>query len=71
MVNCTCMVDQGAEEVPEHVAQAVAEGFPWECPCGEMHRTGEAAATCRKCREYLSWEDWCAGEPRCWAKKVS
>jgi len=62
--------DKIENNVPEHIVEAVAEGFPWECPCGEMHRNEESAAICRKCREYLSWEDFCEATPRFWGTAV-
>jgi hypothetical protein len=31
--------------------------FPWECECGEWHRTSTSALMCRKCRDYLLG-DW-------------
>lgn len=32
---------------------AVERGYPWQCSCGEMHRTESSARACRKCRDYL------------------
>jgi len=40
----------------------VAEGYPFECGCGEMYRTAEQAWRCRKCIEYLYDEDYAARE---------
>ena len=34
-------------------ASAISRGYPWECACGEMHRSFESARNCRKCRQYL------------------
>jgi hypothetical protein len=34
-------------------APAISRGFPWECACGEMHRSFESARMCRKCQRYL------------------
>jgi ribosomal protein L37AE/L43A len=42
----------------DHRAEAVAEGFFFECGCGEIHRTSSGAWTCRKCREYLMDADF-------------
>lgn len=38
--------------------------FPWSCGCGEQHRTETNALDCRKCRAYLSPEDYAARKPR-------
>lgn len=32
---------------------AINRGYPWECACGELHRSYESAKGCRKCRQYL------------------
>jgi hypothetical protein len=34
-------------------AAAISRGYPWECACGEMHRSLESARNCRKCQRYL------------------
>jgi len=33
---------------------AVERGYPWQCSCGEMHRTESSSRACRKCRDYLA-----------------
>jgi len=38
--------------LPEYVNNAIAMGYRFECPCGELLRTVELARTCRKCRKY-------------------
>lgn len=38
---------------PEYVRRAVAMGHKWECSCGELYRSFEAARSCRKCDDYL------------------
>jgi len=38
--------------LPEYVNNAIAMGYSFECPCGELLRTVELARTCRKCRKY-------------------
>ena len=34
------------------------ETFPWDCGCGERHRSEANAMGCRKCRKYLSVDDY-------------
>ena len=41
--------------LPEYVNNALAMGYRFECPCGELLRTVELARTCRKCRNYSSF----------------
>lgn len=38
--------------LPTYVIDAIAMGYTFECPCGELLRTIAAARTCRKCRSY-------------------
>ena len=38
--------------LPSYVLNAIAMGYSFECPCGELLRTIAAARTCRKCRSY-------------------
>ena len=38
--------------LPTYVLDAIAAGYTFECPCGELLRTIAAARTCRKCRSY-------------------
>ena len=38
--------------LPTYVINAIANGYRFECPCGELLRTVELARTCRKCRKY-------------------
>ena len=37
---------------PTYVNTAIAAGYSFECPCGELLRSIAAARTCRKCRNY-------------------
>lgn len=37
----------------DYQVDAIARGYPWECACGELHRSLESARICRKCRQYL------------------
>lgn len=44
---------------PEYVRRAVVMGHKWECSCGELYRSFDAARICRKCRDYLvNPSDW-------------
>ena len=36
-----------------HYTRAIAQGYFYECPCGELHREIRGACLCRKCRVYL------------------
>ena len=38
--------------VSSYIADSIAEGFCFECSCGELYLSVDAAATCRKCRNY-------------------
>lgn len=40
-------------EVNNHYDKYIEEGYIWECGCGEIYKTEEAAWTCRKCLRYL------------------
>ena len=37
---------------PDYIISAAKDGFIWECSCGELYRTEQAARCCRKCRYY-------------------
>ena len=41
-----------SSSVSAYVAAAIAAGYSFECPCGELLRSVAAARTCRKCRNY-------------------
>ena len=41
-----------ATPVSSYLADSIAEGFFFECSCGELFSSVDAAATCRKCRNY-------------------
>jgi len=47
-----------AEETKAYFNQCIADGFVYECACGELFRTIDHAATCRKCRNY-TWAGYC------------
>lgn len=40
-------------KLSDYQLNAINRGFPWECACGELHRSYEGARGCRKCRQYL------------------
>ena len=48
-----------AYTVPAYVLESAANGYPFECGCGEMYKSDIAAICCRKCRTYLMDEDRC------------
>ena len=58
MQSCRCPVytetmDKATKPAaPAYIVAAAKEGFVWECSCGELFRTADAARTCRKCRYY-------------------
>lgn len=45
-------------EIPEYQRQAIEMGHCYECGCGEMYKTAAAAWGCRKCRDYLTDDDY-------------
>ena len=44
--------------VENYIADSIAEGFCFECSCGELYSSVAAAASCRKCRSYSVF-GWC------------
>lgn len=42
----------------EVLAEYSRQGYPYSCTCGECHKTERGAWNCRKCREYLTEEDY-------------
>ena len=38
--------------VPSYRESAIADGFVFECSCGELYNDVNAAYSCRKCRNY-------------------
>ena len=38
--------------VDAYIANAIADGYAYECSCGEHYNSVHAAYTCRKCRNY-------------------
>lgn len=47
-----------ATPVSSYIADSIAEGFCFECSCGEHYNSVAAAASCRKCRNYCVF-GWC------------
>ena len=45
-------MSNSTSSLPTYVINAIAAGYSFECPCGELLRTVVAARTCRKCRSY-------------------
>jgi len=41
-----------ATPVSSYLADSIAEGFFFECSCGELYSSVSAASGCRKCRNY-------------------
>jgi len=44
--------------VPEFRTSAIADGYVYECSCGELYNDVGAAYSCRKCRNYCVF-GWC------------
>ena len=44
--------------VPEFRSSAIADGYVYECSCGELYKDVVAAYSCRKCRTYCVF-GWC------------
>ena len=42
--------------VENYIADSIAEGFCFECSCGELYSSVTAAAGCRKCWSYCVFE---------------
>ena len=42
----------------DYIADAIADGYAFECSCGELYNSVAAAASCRKCRNYCVF-GWC------------
>ena len=40
--------------VPSFRTEAIAEGYVFECSCGELYNNIAAASSCRKCRKCRS-----------------
>lgn len=51
-----------AKNLRPHQIDAIAAGYPFECSCGEQFKTAASAWGCRKCRKYLSLDDFTARE---------
>ena len=45
-------MSNSTSSLPTYVINAIAAGYSFECPCGELLRSIAAARTCRKCRSY-------------------
>ncbi len=45
-------------------ARMIANGYPFECACGEHHKTAQSAIQCSKCRVYASGEERIAYDER-------
>ncbi len=41
-----------ATPVASYLTDSIAEGYVFECSCGELYSSVDAAASCRKCRSY-------------------
>ena len=38
--------------IPTFITDAIADGYVYECSCGELYNDVSAALSCRKCRNY-------------------
>ena len=45
-------MSNATSSLSSYVINAIAAGYSFECPCGELLRSVAAARTCRKCRKY-------------------
>lgn len=50
------------KNLEEYQVNAIASGFPYECGCGELYNSSNAAWGCRKCRRYLPLDRYTARE---------
>ncbi len=46
------MTDLIFTPVPAYRESAIADGYKFECSCGELYNCWVAASSCRKCRNY-------------------
>ena len=51
-----------AKNLSDYQLRAIADGYTYECGCGELYNSVGAAWECRKCRKYLSFERYDARE---------
>ena len=51
-----------AKNLSDYQRRAIADGFVYECGCGELYKRSDAAWACRKCRVYLTTDDFTARE---------
>lgn len=56
------MPDMKNRKLEDYQVAAIAEGYAFECGCGELYNSIPAAWGCRKCRKYLSLERYTARE---------
>ena len=49
------MSNDSTNNTPSYLDAAIARGYIFECPCGELLNSVYAAMTCRKCRKYSSF----------------
>lgn len=54
---------ESPKNLQDYQIEAIAEGFFYECDCGEIHNSPRASWECRKCRTYLMDEDF-------WSRRV-
>lgn len=56
------MPDMKNRKLEDYQIRAIAEGYAFECGCGELYNRPDAAWGCRKCRKYLSLDRYTARE---------
>jgi hypothetical protein len=44
-----------ATTVPAYITSAIADGYIYECACGELYKMAAGALCCRKCRNYCAF----------------
>jgi hypothetical protein len=50
------------KNLKDYQIAAIAEGYAFECGCGELYKRSDDAWSCRKCRKYLSLDSYTARE---------
>ena len=52
------MTNATSTHLTAYMVSAIADGYVYECSCGELYREVGHAMTCRKCRNYCVF-GWC------------
>lgn len=56
------MIMDNAKNLYDYQIRAIADGYIYECGCGELYNRSDAAWGCRKCRTYLTLDRYTSRE---------